>query len=180
MRKLLLLTLVLASVTSFAQNKYGQTILCGHNGLVAAFSDTSRPKLRVSCTFINPQRILINGSSNICDSSSGKPLLYCNGMVLYDTTGAIVENGDHLVDSAFYYANAFPTILYTQGSLILPKGNNQYYVFVGNPTDSVIVNCWINNLCGNLTPYDELRYNVVDMNLNAGAGKVIVKNKKLL
>jgi hypothetical protein len=63
--------------------------------------------------------------------------------------------------------------LYEQESIILPKGNNQYYVFVANFTDSVFF-----NYSSTFLPHDdELRVNIVDMTLRGGLGDVVVKNK---
>jgi hypothetical protein len=166
------------SIIGFSQNKYGQTVLCGYNGMVAVFNDTSRPTIRKT---MNGSQIAMfrNECSNICDSINGKPLFFCNGEIIYDTVGNIMDNGSYLLDSLVYSASNFEPMVCTQGSLILPKGNNQYYVFATTLSDSMFQSCWFNPNCSN-GYYDELRYHIVDMNMNGGAGKVVVKNQKLL
>ncbi|MBK8330067.1 MAG: hypothetical protein IPL09_11520 [Bacteroidetes bacterium] len=59
----------------------------------------------------------------------------------------------------------------------MPKGSSgQYCVFIVGVSDSTY-----NNVEGNVkTPADLLLYNVVDMNANAGMGKVMQKNVPLI
>jgi hypothetical protein len=121
------------------------------------------------------------GHSNICDSASGKLLFTCNGMIIYDTTGNIMQNGDSLQPLKVYTHNAYPNAVITQGSLILPKGmNGQYYVFVPTVSDTTYNTYWTGASGLPKAPFDMLYVNVVDMQANGGLGSVIVKNKKLL
>ncbi len=123
------------SVSAQTNRAGSRWIFGAARGVEASFTDTSRPNLRV--IYGASPHYYSGGHSNICDSASGKLLFSCNGMVLYDSTGAIMDNGDHLVDSSYYYYNAFPNSLATQSSLILPKGSSGlFYVFVNTISDS--------------------------------------------
>ncbi len=153
-------------------------ILGAARGVEASFTDTSRPNIRV--IYGASPHYYHGGHSNICDSATGKLLFSCNGMVLYDSIGAIMDNGDHLVESSYYNYNAIPNSLATQSSLILPKGSSGlYYVFISTISDSAW-NFYVTNLGGGGVPNDRLQVNIVDMSANGGLGSVIVKNKPIL
>ena len=166
-----------------AQNKSGYSFVFGINGQIANFvGDTSRPTTRQ--LFYNGQSpnypyIFAKGHSNICDSASGKLLLLCNGMQLFDTLGNIVENGDTLVPFKPYNHNFYHHSTSPQSSLILPKGNNgEYYVFITTLSDTSY-DKWTQP-SASIAPNDMLLYNVVDMNANGGMGKVTKKSIPLL
>nr|MBP6314119.1 T9SS type A sorting domain-containing protein [Chitinophagaceae bacterium] len=162
-----------------SQNLSGKRwILGGAKGVEVVFNDTSRPTVRVVYGGASPY-YFAGGHSVICDSVTGKLLFSCNGMVLYDSAGNIMNNGDHLVDWEYYHYNAFPISGYTQSSLVLPKGNNGlFYVFVATVSDSMFNIYW--NAQSPQAPFDRLQYNIVDMNANGGLGSVIIKNKLIL
>ncbi len=147
-------------------------------GVEAIFTDTARPIIHVKYN-APPPFYYAGGHSNICDSASGKLLFSCNGMVLYDSTGAVMDNGDYLVENSYYTLNAFPTSALTQSSLIIPKGSNGlFYVFVATVSDSMFNIYW--NAQSTQAPFDRLQVNIVNMNANGGLGSVIVKNKPIL
>lgn len=153
-------------------------ILGAARGVEAEFTDTSRPKIKV--IYGATPHYYDGGHSNICDSATGKLLFSCNGMVLYDSVGNIMDNGDHLVESSYYYYNAFPSSSVTQASLILPKGNyGHYYVFITTISDSAW-DYYVNIGGGAVVPCDRLQVNIIDMNANGGLGSVLVKNKPIL
>lgn len=170
--------LLFAAICS-AQDKRGYTYVYGGSANYAKFiGDTSKPITGHYFPFV-PIKIFANGSSNICDSATGSPLMFCNGYVLYDTTGNIIEDGDSLVPSKIYTQDAFPASTLTQGSIILPKGSNGlYYVFTPTMTDSA----YETNVVGQQpkVPFDLFQYHIVDMNANGGSGKVVQKNIPLL
>ncbi|QLH45492.1 MAG: hypothetical protein HWD58_07705 [Bacteroidota bacterium] len=59
-----------------------------------------------------------------------------------------MDNGDSLVPPNAYNHTVFPTALYTQSSLILPKGSNgEFYVFICTITDAKY-NYWNTNPLG--------------------------------
>jgi hypothetical protein len=178
------LLLFLFSGTLFSQNKSGYVRVCGYgNGGVSAFfnGDTSRAVSKNYFSSMINQFFFMNGSSNVCDSASGNLLMLCNGSVLYDTLGNIIENGDSLQPYKIYHHNTYPESDYTQGSLMLPKGSNGlYYVFTPTITDTKYDYWYTNPFGDGRFPYDLLQYHVVDMNANVGMGKVIQKNIPLL
>lgn len=182
MKKLIILSLLL-SLTNyvFSQNKMGNTwLLGGVRAIDAKFFGVNKPIINIRYDNLNAgyPYYFTAGHSNICDSATGKLLFACNGMVLYDTSGNILNNGDSLVPNKIYSQNAYPNAPQTQGSLILPKGSNgEYYAFIPTVSDSLYNALWTPDI---KTPFDELRYNVVNMNLNGGLGAVTVKNKHLL
>ena len=60
----------------------------------------------------------------------------------------------------------------------MPKGiNGQFYVFISTVSDSLYDLYWTPQI---KTPFDQLRYNIIDMQTNGGKGSVIEKNKLLL
>ncbi|MBK7691223.1 MAG: T9SS type A sorting domain-containing protein [Bacteroidetes bacterium] len=122
--------------------------------------------------------VIASAGSNICDSATGKFLFMSNGMRIWDTSGNIMVNGDSLQPLKIYTQNTPALQGQTQGSLILPKGSNgEFYVFIPTVSDSLYNALWVPDI---KTPFDELRYNVVNMNLNGGLGAVTIKNKTLL
>lgn len=182
MRSILIITMLLFvchNLVSGQTNRSGARWLQGSGRVVeTVFTDTSRPSSSIIYA-LPPPYYYAGGHSNICDSATGKLLFSCNGMVLYDSTGSIMDNGDHLVESSYYYYNAFPISNVTQASLILPKGSNGlYYVFITTISDSA----WdyYVNIGGGGGARDRLQYNIVDINANGGLGSVIEKNKPIL
>ena len=162
------------------QNKSAYTWIVGNKGLYGSFDgSTNRPNTGVLLPSFSYFHAFGSGHSSICDSVTGKLLLLCNGMVLYDTLGNVIENGDSLVPPSIYHRNAYPFEPGPQASLILPKGSNgEYYVFITTASDSMYATWFLPN--STRTPNDLLLYNVVDMNANGGMGKVIKKNMPLI
>jgi len=162
-----------------AQDKRGYTFIYGAGGIYAKFSDTSKP---ITGRYFTPpwNYQILQGHSNICDSATGSTVFICNGMMLWDTLGNLIENGDSLQPPKAYNHNCCPTASGgPQESIILPKGSNgEYYVFISTITDSAYDYYIIG--AQNKVPYDLLQYNIVDMNANGGLGKVIQKNIPLL
>ena len=171
-----------SAVKTNAQNKSAYTWIVGNNASFGKFDGTAnKPQTGSIYTTGSPNYPYIfgGGHSNICDSITGKLLFMCNGMVLYDTLGNIIDNGDHLVPNSIYNRNSYPDEFATQASLILPKGNNgEYYVFITTASDSIYATWMLPN--ATRTPNDLLMYNVLDMNENGGMGKVIKKNIPLI
>jgi hypothetical protein len=119
-----------------------------------------------------PYCIIKSSSSSISDTN-GKLQFFSNGFFLYDTSGYIMDNG--LFVNCPYgnvLANYYGASLFDQTSIILPKKGNTYYVFSTGMSDSVATN-YLNHTW---TEFDVLNYSVVDMDSNAGKGKVVQKN----
>ncbi|MBK9483271.1 MAG: T9SS type A sorting domain-containing protein [Bacteroidetes bacterium] len=116
----------------------------------------------------------IKSSSSTIADTNGNLLFFSNGFILYDRDGFGMENGT-FINCPYgnvlnnYYGGAS---LFDQTSIILPKKGNTYYVFSTGMSDSV-ANNYINHV---YTEFDVLNYSVVDMDSNAGMGKVVQKN----
>ncbi len=115
---------------------------------------------------------------SICDKR-GRLLMYYGGCNIIDSTNNIMENGDS-VNFGFawkvFCSDGVPAYPGYQNSLILPDpGNsvnnlNRYYL-IHKAQDTVH------------KPYlsisNELRYSLIDMNLNKGKGRVVMKDQVL-
>jgi hypothetical protein len=121
------------------------------------------------------------GLSNICDTN-GKLLFSCNGFIAYDKNGFGMDNWN-LINCPF--GTKLRTALghdglYNQMSIILPKVNNEYYLFTTGMSDKAFDEWQSPNATFDSFRFDNLNYAIVDMNVNNGAGKVIEKNIVLL
>jgi hypothetical protein len=113
-------------------------------------------------------------SSSCISNTNGDLELFSSGFVLLNKDGNIIDNGLDvnspygvmLANNASHYSP------YEQTSIILPKKGNQYYVFSTGMSDSAAINCQQQLKC----IFDVLNYSVVDMDSNAGNGKVVEKN----
>ena len=105
----------------------------------------------------------------LCFFSSGFALLSNNGLLL---DGGLDVNSPYGTVLSQYYSRRS---LFAQTSIILPRKGNQYYVFSTGMSDSV-ANNYLNHVW---TEFDALNYSIVDMDSNAGKGKVIAKNMVL-
>ena len=181
-RVILLIFFLILSNTIKAQNLMAKRWLLGAARVSQiVFNDTAKPIMKILYPYPPSVHYSHGGHSNICDSATGKLLFSTNGMILYDSAGNIMDNGDHLVDNKLYTHNAFPCSFTTQSSLIIPKGNNGlYYVFITSVSDSLYNWYWTGASGLPKAPFDRLEYSIVDMNQNNGLGKVIVKRQKLL
>jgi hypothetical protein len=167
-----------------AQNKMGNIwVVGGRLALTAEFNGIARPTIQIKYDSLGAGFPYYFGSSgsNISDSASGKLLFMSNAMKIWDSTGAVMQNGDSMQPLNAYTHNNPALLGQTQGSLILPKGTNgQYYVFVPTVSDTTYNTYWTGASGLPKAPFDILYVNVVDMQANGGLGSVIVKNKKLL
>lgn len=115
--------------------------------------------------------IYYGGHSNLCDSF-GNLLLVSDGMNLRGGTGTLIDNGDTLVPDKIYIAENGASG-WAQASIILPLSNNKYIFIANSFSDYHFDNV--------VAPWnDVLVYSIVDMNANAGAGKVVRKRVTLL
>jgi hypothetical protein len=100
------------------------------------------------------------GSSVICDPTTGRLLFYTDGSTVFDRNLQMMPNGGGLVSNTSA----------TQAAVIIPKpkSTTEYYVFTvdAGPYKG--------------TPSRGLYYSIVDMSLNGGLGQVTVKNVRLL
>lgn len=95
------------------------------------------------------------GCASVSDRA-GNLLFYTDGATVWNKNHAIMDNGTGLGSS-----NSA-----AQSALIVPLENDIYYIFTADSREN-------NGANG-------LQYNIVDMNLNAGVGKITSKNNQLL
>lgn len=124
---------------------------------------------------ISPRPIFEVGSSCISDIN-GNIELMCNGFFLYDTSGSVIQNGDSLVPSKLIKKHqGFST--WVQQSIILPKKDNQYYVFTTAMSDAAFDD-WQQAID---LRFDMLTYHVVEAyGGGSGKGRVLEKGKILM
>jgi len=115
------------------------------------------------------------GASCISDTN-GFLRLICDGYRLWDSLGNPIDGGDTITPSAICNQQDGWS-LYSQSSIILPVGNDEYMVLVSTVSDSLFYNLWPVSLTD---PFDILSYTLVDMKQNGGYGKVIEKAVPLL
>ncbi len=125
---------------------------------------------------VAPGCAISNSCSSISDTN-GNLQLFSNGFIAYDSDGFGIQNGTYIncpkgTILCNYYGGRS---LFDQTSIILPKKNNQYYIFSVGMSDSVATN-YLNHV---YTEFDILNYSVVDMDSNVDHGKVIEKNRIL-
>lgn len=109
-------------------------------------------------------------------SDSNSILFSCNGFNIINRSGEIMENGKHIVPNHIIsYTNGITTLV--QQSIIIPKNNSQYYVFVWSMSDGLC-----DSVQDGLTNWrwDILTYSVVDLSYNGGLGMVISKENYLI
>ena len=130
------------------------------------------PKVQIADRYLNFQEYC-----GACSDSSGVLQFYTNGANIYDKSNQLMQNGDTLNPGPYWhateeYGSADPT-----GAFAVPDPGhaNGYYLihtgidlqFFADPdTADVIVG--------------PLFYTYIDMNTNAGKGKVVKKNQVLL
>ncbi|HNF71358.1 MAG TPA: hypothetical protein PLP34_03025, partial [Chitinophagaceae bacterium] len=184
MKNILLFFFIAFAICGDAQNKMGYTWIVGYNVDYAKFDGTTSHPLtgqKFNASHPSTPMMFTRAHSNICDSVTGNIKLSTGGMILYDSSGYIVENGDSLQPLKVYTHNNPAEFPITQGSIIIPKGTeNVYYVFIPTVSDSLYDINILDPTGTGKFPFDLLRYHIVDMNLNGGSGKVVQKNKILL
>jgi len=109
----------------------------------------------------------------------GDLLFFSNGFIVYDREGFAMDNGVFVnCPQGNLLCNTIGAgAISDQSSIILPKKNNQYYIFSTGMSDS-LTQYWIDSTV--FPGYDVFNYSIVDMDSNAGMGKVTVKNQILL
>jgi hypothetical protein len=177
-----LIIFILNNYQSFSQNKNSNWFVGFAPAVNFLFDNLNKVSID---TFLNnkfsPLPATAYGSSNISDSN-GKQLLLCNGYLLYNSKGLGIKNWEN-VNSALgkNFVNMEHNIsYYTQMSTILPKSNNQYYVFTTGMSDNAYNDWKKTGATFDDFRFDVLMYHIVDMNANNGAGEVISKNNIML
>jgi hypothetical protein len=122
----------------------------------------------------------INGNANVCDTNGILLLAASPFKVMNGSNMGFIEGGENLnLDTFTKFENGISPLGNT--TIILPIGNNLYYIFLGCTSDS-FMNAYINIGQWGVFSYemDEIRYAIVDMNANNGKGKVLQSRKLLL
>jgi hypothetical protein len=115
------------------------------------------------------------GHSNICDSK-GDILFAYTGFIAVKDCENIIENGKY-DDNNKWAVSEGGNGVYPQQSIIIPKKDNQYYVFYRGMSNETF-----DAIDANTTDFhfDMFWNHVVDMNTNDRKGKVIVKDNGLI
>jgi Secretion system C-terminal sorting domain len=152
-------------------NKSGNTWMVGPFTSTLSFPDNiSSPTFKYRNTTAEPYNLFfVNTASCISDSISGRFLFYSNASTIYDSNGHAMLNGDSLIEG-----NSNNILSWRQNSVILPKANNQYYVFSVQITDDEID--YADSTGDSVYYAKRLRYSVVDMQGNGGLGAVVKRN----
>ena len=171
----ILLISLFVAFTSSGQNKLRDEWLIGVDNIKLKFNVDSA----IGCYAIANDSMYYKdaGFSSICDSS-GKLFIGTNCVKVWNfKTGKIIEGADQINNDSFaYYKNGF---FVPNCSLILPMPNQLYCIFIATMSDNKYTH-YRNSLGTDTFNYDEVRYSVIDMKLNNGEGKLIVKNKLLV
>ena len=112
-----------------------------------------------------------SGGASCISDTNGNLRLVCDGYRLWDSVGNSIEGGDTITPKAIcdYY---FGGSLYAQSSIILPMGEDIFWVLCATVSDSVFNSKWPVSFSDE---FDMLTYTVVDMKANGGFGKVLKK-----
>lgn len=119
----------------------------------------------------------MEGSNTSMSDENGKLLFYSNGCSILDASGMIMENGDSinpgLVQSS-YCPSGNPA---TQGviSLPVPGSKNLYYIF----NLDLDMPYFMSPQYLGIAP-ERIYYSIIDVSLNSGLGRVVLKNQVLL
>ncbi|MES2680220.1 MAG: hypothetical protein V4635_10060, partial [Bacteroidota bacterium] len=106
-------------------------------------------------TILTGSLVTQEGCASIADAA-GNLLFYTDGLTVYNSTHAVMANGNNLMGNGST----------TQAAVIVKKAgtSNMYYVFTNDDVAGI----------------DGLRYSEIDMNLASGQGSVTVKNTFLV
>ena len=172
MKKILLCLILIFQyqATIKAQNNFGKSWVIGTGGYTIKFDNP------ISHDTSHKNIFMDKGSSNICDSS-GDILLMSNGMKVWNKFGILLDGGDTLVSKDWFNFNDGNSI-YSQASIFLPIDNKKYYLVTPALNDTQLYNSL--NIYPWKGPCNVLLYNVIDMNANGGAGKVVERMKPIV
>ena len=166
MRTILIAIFILHYTLIFSQAKRSYNWVTGYSGNKVNFENGI-----ITSQGLSPYKYFTGGNSCISDSD-GNFILASDGYNIYNNLGNYLDGGDTLVPSNIYnYDDGWSGS--SQGSIILPLDSNKYYHITPTYSNSRFDDCVNNNNCY----FDLLLYNIIDMNANAGAGKVVQRMK---
>ena len=149
-----------------------------NNNWVTGFGPSVKMSINYNPSYQAFSSIYNTHCSSTISDTLGDYQFYCTGFYVMDKLGEIMQDGAQVncpygTELSNYYGGSS---LFTQTSIILPKKGNTYYVFSTGMSDSS-ANIYLNHID---TKFDVLNYSIVDMDSNAGKGKVTAKNKILM
>jgi Secretion system C-terminal sorting domain len=116
----------------------------------------------------------ISSIANIC-SADGFFKFGTNNLQIINPNGLASDSGNYLIpDTSRLTLNLY---LFGNNSIILPKGNNTFYVFTCTQSNEMAYGTYYHSI--DTFDFDQILYAVVDMNANGGKG-AIIENKKVL
>jgi hypothetical protein len=163
--------LLFAGTLCNSQSMQNNTWILGGYHSVLDFNSGSAISTKLIGTNNDP---FVAGHPCISDSN-GALLFICNGAVVFDKNIANIAGGNRILHNAWYDSLQLQRGIRPNSCTIIPKGDNQYYIFSLAASDSMIVNDWYNYSTDTPEHFDQIMYCVVDMNANNGQGAVIKK-----
>jgi hypothetical protein len=158
------------SSNSYSQTKRGNAWVSGYGDVKVEF--TASGIITKSASSLSTY--FIEGNSSISDTD-GSLIIYSDGFNIFNSANQVIEEGDTLVP-ILYFNQQVGFSGYAQSSIFLPMMNNKYYFITPAMSDARSTDC----VSGGSCYFDLLLYNVIDMNANNGAGKVIQRMKPLM
>ncbi len=154
----------------FSQSKRGNQWMTGR-GTTVMFNNNVVTTKYIAIT---PWHYFTDGNSAVCDTN-GNLILSSDGYNIYDSVGNYIDEGDTLIPKDFYI-DQDGWSGYSQTSIFLPMDSNKYYFVTPTMSDARFADCNANSHCY----FDLLLYNVIDMNANGGAGKVVKRMQPIM
>jgi Secretion system C-terminal sorting domain len=100
-------------------------------------------------------------------------------VMLYNAKGDTIKGGGGNINNVCYHKrNNFHNGI-TNNSIIIPKGNNQFYIFYSAMSEEKC-NAYYPPTILDTFNFDEIRYSLVDMNANNRDGEIIKRNVQLV
>ncbi|MFM2386610.1 MAG: hypothetical protein RL660_1367 [Bacteroidota bacterium] len=119
--------------------------------------------------------LLYKGIASICDKR-GNLQFVTDGYMVFDAKGDTISNGGAAIGNSCYASFYDNKSFGAQTTIVLPKGNMQYYIIASAMSDTACNRYFVQS-----TPdtfhFDEIRYTIVDMNANNSKGAIAAKNK---
>ncbi|MBK6331152.1 MAG: hypothetical protein IPF62_11810 [Bacteroidetes bacterium] len=103
-------------------------------------------------------------------------ILCSDGFNIYNSIGNYLDEGDTIVPPYYFNIQSGFSIA-SQSSIFIPMDSDKYYFITPTFSDLRYDDCHNNN--GNCY-FDLLLYNVIDMKVNGGAGKVVKRMLPLM
>jgi len=175
----ILVVLFFYSYLANSQDKYDYQWVIGYdttvskqygNGILLNFNDVP---VNVSLLKTINNFSMEGSNTSICDEN-GKLLFYSNGCNVLDARGMIMENGDSINPGLVQSSHCPSGNPASQGVIALPApgSKNLYYLF---NLDLDIPYFMMPQYVG-IAP-ERIYYCMIDMSLNSGFGKVVLKNQ---